>query len=74
MKRGAEHRLLELGGGEEPLESGEEIKGVEAGLEVIFYEGEELGVLPDILLAFKDELQDLLIRFEEAAGDFFEQI
>ncbi|KAI4975611.1 hypothetical protein ZWY2020_049218 [Hordeum vulgare] len=60
------------GVGEGPIEGGEEVEGVEAGVEVVLDERKQVGAPAHVVLAGEDDAGHLLVHLYKAAGDLAE--
>ncbi|KAI5018972.1 hypothetical protein ZWY2020_043860 [Hordeum vulgare] len=60
------------GAGEGPIEGCEEVEGVEAGVEVVLDEREQVGAPAHVVLAGEDDADHLLGHLYQAAGDLAE--
>ncbi|KAI4969215.1 hypothetical protein ZWY2020_000129 [Hordeum vulgare] len=60
------------GAGEGPIEGGEEVERVEAGVEVVLDEREQVGAPAHVVLASEDDADHLLVHLYQATGDLAE--
>uniref|UniRef100_A0A8R7TCC3 Uncharacterized protein n=1 Tax=Triticum urartu TaxID=4572 RepID=A0A8R7TCC3_TRIUA len=72
LEREVQDELRVAGAAEGLVERGEEVEGVEAGVEVVLHEREQLGAPPHVVLAGEDDADHLLVHVHQAAGDLAE--
>ncbi|KAG6529574.1 hypothetical protein ZIOFF_011783 [Zingiber officinale] len=74
LQRDLEDELVVASFSEALFEGSAEVESLEAILEVILDEVEELGVLPHVVVAVEDDLAHLLVHLKEAVSDLPEGI